>query len=139
MARARVKLKKAPVMRTPEWTLCVTLPIRTVSGMNLREHYRVRIARITAERAGARDGLKALLGPCHRELPLGYGYTIHLTRLGGRGLDDDNLGSAFKHVRDGVADWLGYDDGDKLLKWDCFQTPGGASGVEILIKCAPHD
>jgi len=42
--------------------------------------------------------------------------TITMTRRG-RKMDDDNLGGAFKAVRDGIADALQIDDGDERLSW----------------------
>ena len=38
-----------------------------------------------------------------------------------RKLDDDNLASGFKAVRDGVADWLGIDDGSPRICWQYAQ------------------
>jgi hypothetical protein len=32
-------------------------------------------------------------------------------------MDSDGLAIAFKAVRDGVADWLGVDDGHESLTW----------------------
>ena len=32
-------------------------------------------------------------------------------------MDDDNLATACKHIRDGCADALGIDDGDSRIKW----------------------
>jgi hypothetical protein len=49
---------------------------------------------------------------------------ITLVRVGKRDLDDDNLAGAFKAVRDGVADWLGINDGSKKLVWKYEQTRG---------------
>lgn len=42
---------------------------------------------------------------------------VTLTRLAPRKLDDDNLASAFKAVRDAVAEWLGVDDGSDQYQW----------------------
>jgi hypothetical protein len=57
----------------------------------------------------------------HSRMPaliaIDHGVTITITRRGGRRMDDDGLTISAKHVRDGVADWLGIDDGDKRLTW----------------------
>ena len=45
---------------------------------------------------------------------------VRLTRLmgpRGRMLDDDNLRSALKSVRDAVAQWLRADDADERITW----------------------
>jgi hypothetical protein len=61
--------------------------------------------------------------------------TIVITRIGPRELDTDNLCGSAKHVRDGVADWLGVNDRSKLLTWQYEQEYGGKGvyGVKIRI------
>ena len=39
-------------------------------------------------------------------------------------LDTDNLAGGFKAVRDGIADWLGINDGDKAITWNYTQERG---------------
>jgi hypothetical protein len=46
---------------------------------------------------------------------------VELCRHANRFWDDDNLVGGFKHVRDGVAHWLGIDDGDSRLTWRYLQ------------------
>lgn len=60
---------------------------------------------------------------------------ITLTRIGPcNGLDSDNLGMALKHVRDGVADALGFqDDSDPLLSWHYGQERGKDWCVRVEI------
>lgn len=63
---------------------------------------------------------------------------ITITRLGPRELDDDNLAGSAKHLRDGIADWLGVNDRDKRLKWVYVQekTSGRPSvyGVRVRVE-----
>jgi hypothetical protein len=61
--------------------------------------------------------------------------TVVLTRVAPRRLDGDNLQSGFKAVRDGVADWLGVDDGNGLVDWQYVQRSGkpGEYAVEIEV------
>ena len=47
--------------------------------------------------------------------------TITMTAHLHRDMDDDNLANALKPLRDAIADWLGVDDGDKSLRWECGQ------------------
>lgn len=61
---------------------------------------------------------------------------ITITRIGPRELDGDNLQGACKHVRDGIADWLGINDRSKLLKWEYAQEKGAPKeyGVKIRVE-----
>jgi hypothetical protein len=49
-------------------------------------------------------------------------------------LDGDNLQSGFKAVRDGVADWLGVDDGSQLLDWQYRQRSNGVKTYKVEIE-----
>lgn len=117
----------------PSWELVAVLPIPTVSVANKREHWAAKARRVKSERTVTANYLAAMFG----RPPTGHTdrLTIALTRLGGRRLDDDNLRSAMKAVRDGVSgDWLGWDDADPRLTWAYSQEPGGRVGVRISIE-----
>jgi len=59
--------------------------------------------------------------------------TAHLPRY----FDDDNLAGALKPLRDALADWIGVDDGDRRVMWECDQTlTRGAPGVCVVIRDA---
>lgn len=82
----------------------ITIPIRTVPGLNAREHFAVRSKRVRKEREAAAWILRSATKP---QIPC----TVILTRLApSAGVDDDNLVGALKGVRDEVAKWLGIDD-----------------------------
>lgn len=50
-------------------------------------------------------------------------------------LDDDNLPSAFKGVRDSIAKAIGLDDGDKRFKWEYRQVETiGTKGTLVTIE-----
>lgn len=100
----------------------VHLPIRIVSEANRREHFRVVAKRKKQHRHLASFRLHEAIGPVWIDPPPSA--VITLTRIGPRTLDDDNLASGFKACRDGVADWLGIDDGDKRLTWRYDQRKG---------------
>lgn len=51
-------------------------------------------------------------------------FVVTLTRVGARKLDDDNLASAFKYIRDEVARIIGIDDGSPLYTWQYLQRIG---------------
>lgn len=104
--------------------LSCTIPIKTVSVLNVREHWAKRARRTKEHRQTTVKRLR-IIGEPYRmyrsSWPLRF--TITLTRMGGRKLDPDNLGAALKACQDGVADWLGIDDGDERLTWEYKQEP----------------
>ena len=108
--------------------LCVLVPVRIESEANRREHWRRVAARKSEHRSQARMALAWSLTkvypPC----------VITLTRIAPRDLDDDNLASGFKAFRDGVADWLGIDDGDKRLTWRYAQRRGEPKQYAAEVK-----
>lgn len=108
------------------------VPVRLVSEANAHTHWRERQRRAKAQRQAARDAL----GPDVKGPPPPY--VIHITRIGPRELDSDNLAGSAKHVRDGVADWLGIDDGDKRLTWTYGQRSDGRGvyACEVAIQAA---
>jgi len=88
----------------------ITFPLRTISGMNAREHPMARKRRVKAERAVVAWSLVKAFRASRPTLPL----VIRLTRFApSRGLDSDNLQSALKAVRDAIAQWLGINDADE--------------------------
>jgi hypothetical protein len=90
--------------------LRIELPIRLASVSNLREHWSARARRFKSHRETAYLALRPYGVP---DPPL----QIEITRIAPRKLDSDNLSSAAKGLRDGIADWLGVDDGDPRLEW----------------------
>lgn len=108
--------------------------LKTVSESNAHEHWRARQKRAKAQRASARwhtlaEFLKQLGGDYAPLLPA----TVTLTRLGPRKLDSDNAAGAMKHVRDGIADAIGVDDGDERYDWQYKQEKSKTYGVRIEI------
>jgi hypothetical protein len=60
--------------------------------------------------------------------------TITMTAHLRRDMDDDNLAASLKPLRDAIADWLGVDDGDKSLRWECGQVRTySEEGVSVRI------
>lgn len=103
----------------------ITLPIRIISVANRSEHWAKRYRRSSAHKKAALMVPKASI-PC----------TVTLTRIApkaGWTLDGDNLQSAFKALRDGIAARLGVDDADPRVVWLYRQAVGKqyAARVEI--------
>ena len=107
--------------------MTLTIPIRTVSALNYREHWRHRARRVKAERA---QTAWHLLGMAPPALPC----TVTLTRIApSNGLDSDNLPGAAKGIRDQIAQWLGVDDRDPRVQWRYAQERG-PWGVRVEIS-----
>ncbi len=109
--------------------IAITAPIRTAS-LNVGGHWTQRAKRARGGRRGAWIALQGVKPP--GVLPV----AIHLVRIATRPLDGDNAIGALKPVRDGVADWLGADDGHPLLTWTYGQERGlpHSYGVRIEVR-----
>lgn len=99
--------------------------MRTIPGMNTREHFRVRVKRVKAEK-------EVVAWELHRVEKPAIPCSVILTRYApSNGLDDDNLTGALKSVRDAVATWLGVDDREKTTVRYRYSQARGAWGVGI--------
>jgi hypothetical protein len=110
--------------------VCVLLPLKIVSVANLSEHWTAKAKRTRLHREAARVLLR------RHSAPKAGPVTITLTRIASREMDGDNLQSAFKACRDGVADWLGIDDGHPWLTWVYAQRTGkpGMYAAEVTVS-----
>lgn len=109
----------------------IQVPIRTVPGMNAREHWRARSRRVKTERTAI---AWALTGQTKPQLPC----VVTLTRVApSNGLDDDNLAGALKAVRDQVAEWLGVDDKRRDVVRYTYEQRRGPWGVEVAFAAMP--
>jgi len=103
----------------------ILIPLRTSSGLNMREHWTAKARRVKRERTIV--GL-ALMGKKKPAIPC----SVLLTRVApSNGLDDDNLVSGLKAVRDEVAAWIGVDDKLSSLVRYRYAQKRGPWGVEI--------
>lgn len=111
------------------------LPIHIVSAMNLREHWTVRSKRTKGQRIAARLAVQAAPRFKAIQLPV----VVTLTRIAPRQLDDDNLASGFKAIRDGVADALGTDDRNPGVTWRYAQQKGEPREYAMTITITPRN
>jgi hypothetical protein len=120
-------------VEAPHALVCVDLPLRILSEANGRESWRRKAERTRLHRSTARAVLQRFARPVH-----GGQIYIDLVRIAPRKLDDDNLVSGFKAVRDGVADWLGIDDGSPRLAWRYKQRKGqaGQYAAQVVVDWA---
>lgn len=103
-----------------------SIPIYLPSLANLRLSWR-RMARL--KKAQRLEVWVAMRGRAIPQPPL----IVTITRVGPRALDDDNLASACKYVRDQIAEGVGVDDGSPLYKWRYRQRADKRYSVEIDI------
>lgn len=106
----------------------IRLPIRLWSVANLREHWAKRAKRAREHRALACFMVRSHVAT--HPLPV----TVHLTRIAPKALDDDNLQSAFKAIRDGVADAYGIDDRDPRISFRYAQRKGKPKDYAVEIE-----
>lgn len=102
---------------------------RLVGAGNAREHWGASQRRAKAQRSGAAEATREL----GASLLSWSGWRVTITRLGPRRLDCDNAVASAKHVRDGVADAVGVDDGNPRFAWAVRQRPSKTFGVEVEI------
>lgn len=116
---------RAPVFRpvadiSPDGLITVVIPgMKLVSEANAHEHWRVKAKRAKGQRSLTAMVLRSQLGD-PPSLPL----AIEIQRVGRGKLDSDNLQGSGKHVRDGIADWIGVDDGNDGYAWMVTQATG---------------
>lgn len=104
-----------------------SIPVKTESEANKREHWAVKAKRAKRQRDAA-YAMRQKITKYEIPLPI----VVKLTRVGKRKLDDDNLARSFKAIRDGIADALGLDDGDERIRWHYAQKTGEYS-VDVVI------
>lgn len=104
------------------------IPTKLPSLANERLHWR-RMDHL--KRLQRRATLCCMVGLHLPPLPL----VVTITRIGPRKLDDDNLASACKYVRDQIAEVVGEDDGSPLYTWRYVQRVGRSEryGVDVEI------
>lgn len=115
-----------------------TIPVRTYSEQNLREHWARRAQRATAQRTLAKVLVaRSILDQgCHPVAPVilpAKPWRIVLTRIGKKRLDTGNNPGSLKHVQDGICDALGIDDGDEANDWIYRQRIAKEYAVEVEI------
>jgi len=107
--------------------LRIKAPIKTISEANQRGHWAKPYRRTAKQRQDIRLFLNTCRKPCR---PL----DVWLIRIAPRTLDDDNLRSAFKGLRDEIADWLGVDDGGSEVMWHYGQRKGKPKEYAVVLE-----
>jgi hypothetical protein len=111
-------------------TTTVDVPVRTQSLANAREHWRARTARARRERETTR---LALMGA--RVDPGVPPVAVQLCRLSRGLLDDDNLPTSLKSVRDEIAAYFGVGDSPRdPITWRYAQRRSSVPGVVVMLE-----
>src|SRR5271166_4432713 len=105
------------------------IPIRLPSLMNTRMYWR-RMAKVTKKQKEMTQVYLSIAKNYADVPPLPLLVTI--TRIGPRKLDDDNLASSCKYVRDQIAKMVGVDDGSDQYTWR-YEQKLGEYGVDVEI------
>ncbi len=112
------------------------LPVKVISEMNWRGHWTARARRLKHQKGITYANCMKYLGFKPKDNKRHGRFHVTLTRLKGyreRDFDGDNLQGAFKAVRDGIAMYLGIDDGSDLIEWEYRQDKDKAAGVRVEI------
>lgn len=102
------------------------IPIRLPSLANSRIHWRAMDKLKRSQREAVFYAMYGLELP---PLPV----VVTITRSGPQTLDDDNLQSACKYVRDQIAAAFKEDDGSAAYTWRYAQRKSKAYGVDVEI------
>ncbi len=118
-----------------------SIPIRLVSLANVRMHWAVKSKLAKGQRLLGEGMAKAALGKKVTDASIIgameglWPYRVKITRVGKRKMDSDNLAISAKHVRDGIADALGVNDGDESkITWSYAQEIGKEYSVKVEIS-----
>lgn len=119
--KAPAKPRKRRVIKMAEAYVdgrVVQYPIKLTGSQNAREHWAVAGRRRASEKAAARLVCGQMTRPANLD-----GLAVVMVRLSPhhQPLDNDNLTASCKATRDGIAAWLGIDDGDPRVTWCCEQ------------------
>ena len=121
----------------PKTAVTIDFPMTLPSVANARLHWAAKARLVKSQRASTTLMLHAnQVGQQLRIVRKGERLRVLLVRVGPRKLDDDNLSSAFKAVRDSVAAYFGIDDGDERIKFNYGQDTGRAM-VQMVFSIEP--
>lgn len=114
-------------------TLHYDIPIKTPSLANARGCWQKRYAMTKKQRSAAWLCTGVVVD--RKLVPRRLRITLtRVTPPRGKRLDTDNLASALKAVRDGIADALGRDDGDGEIEWRYDQAKGAGWNVAVRLE-----
>lgn len=112
------------------------IPVKTINESNGQHgHWRVKANRRKVQR---KTSLECCWWAFNNNRPQSHPFPciITLIRQSAGTLDDDNLRTSLKSVRDGIADAYGLPDNDKRFTWryDQEKSKRGVYGVRVRIE-----
>jgi hypothetical protein len=110
--------------------------LRLPSVANLREHPMAKAARNKKQRRESYEMAWWWMHKAGLAFDAGAPLVVLLVRVSPRPLDSDNLASACKAVRDGIADALEVDDRDPRVSWHYAQERG-PHALRVLVVEGP--
>lgn len=107
------------------------IPVRTNSRANARGHWSKHSGLYKEQRGVSEICFRRFVSNLEAEFPI----TIVMTRIAPGVLDDDNLQTALKSVRDGIADAIGLPghDADPQLIWRYHQIKQRGYSVRVQV------
>lgn len=130
------ELRGIPAPREAVWGGAQRSTLVVTARTNAHVHWRQRHAIDQEDRAHGRAIVLGQAGFARQLLKPGGRIHVEFTRLSTATCDDDNLPSAFKAVRDGIAEALGIDDGSDRYAWSYGQRRikrGEVPGFEVVL------
>lgn len=119
-----------------EYFVSLTIPLKTVSEPNRRDHHHAKARRVASQRDVVSWELLAVRNTvAHVPLPV----DVLLVRLAPGELDDDNLAGALKAVRDEVAKAWRVDDADPRIRFRYGQEASRVYQVRVEVQTRPPE
>lgn len=117
-------------MSEPLTELEFYVPVKTVSELNRRDHWRTKDRRRREQQEAAYYAYKGAAKGGRVALPC----VVRFLRIGPRKLDSDNLASAMKAVRDTIAQCVGVDDGSESIRFEYDQVAIGERSYNVKVS-----
>ena len=114
--------------------ISLVLPIRLVSVANLREHWAKKAKRTAEHRSIASMALRKHTHLVYEKDKTLKHILISISRIAPRMLDGDNLQSACKGLRDGIADALLVPDNHPNILWEYKQHRGRPKEYAVHVE-----
>lgn len=110
----------------------IEIPIRTISWLNIRGSFWRHQKRKKAEKSAMYIAWRTEFGGHPPQPPL----RVTFTRVAPRSLDaGDNLESAFKYIRDELAQCMGLkNDAGTEVEWKSQQRKGGSKEYTVIVE-----
>lgn len=134
LARALAVATTRPPMAMADACWVLKNPLNGSGGATKGARYAANAKRRDERAVGRSMAMKMTGG----RLASAIDYVVVLTRVSPKAFDDDNLGAAFKSVRDGMAEAWGINDADPRVTWVADWRKGKTHVVEAALWVVPE-